>query len=236
MSEEQVTPTPENPIPDVDDIKPMIPNPAWADENEVPVASASNEGQSLVSTKKYVKGAVIVPEQTVTLDDECCAQPSNVNMALFSEGTRCIANIDEEEYSGIVEIVEGSPILCLVIGSIELWINDVDELWYWNDNLNEGDESTIALYVAEPVYSWEPDPYAGYDIVVKTDKEIDDNTLTENDLHLIRGDYNSCIPKIKNGIQIIKICNKIFEINVPIACPDTSFAFISTKSGIKLYT
>lgn len=30
--ENAVTPTPENPIPDVDDIKPGIPSPAWADE------------------------------------------------------------------------------------------------------------------------------------------------------------------------------------------------------------
>ena len=194
MSEEQVTPTPENPIPDVDDIKPMIPNPAWADENEVPVASSSNEGQALVSTKKYVKGEVIVPEQTVTLDEDHCAQSSNVNIALFSEGTHCIANIGEEEYSGIVEIIGDTLSLHLNDDSIEFWINVDDELWYYNDNLLEGDESTIALYVAEPVYSWEPVPYIGYDIVVK----CNDRTNNLSDYEFLKYDADKVISKIRN--------------------------------------
>lgn len=32
MDDERITPTPENPIPDVDEIKPGIPDPAWSDE------------------------------------------------------------------------------------------------------------------------------------------------------------------------------------------------------------
>ena len=50
MSEEQVTPTPENPIPDVDDIKPGIPTPAWVDEGgggDLPAVTSQDAGKVL---------------------------------------------------------------------------------------------------------------------------------------------------------------------------------------------
>ena len=41
MADEQVVPTPENPIPDVDEIKPRIPLPAWRDELITPTGFES---------------------------------------------------------------------------------------------------------------------------------------------------------------------------------------------------
>ena len=41
MADERIAPTPENPIPDVDEVKPRIPNPAWRDQ--FPQASDSSE-------------------------------------------------------------------------------------------------------------------------------------------------------------------------------------------------
>ena len=41
MAGEVITPTPENPIPDVDEIKPGIPLPAWRDELIPPTEETS---------------------------------------------------------------------------------------------------------------------------------------------------------------------------------------------------
>lgn len=43
MADERVVPTPENPIPDADEIKPGIPLPAWRDELTVTIAQEEEE-------------------------------------------------------------------------------------------------------------------------------------------------------------------------------------------------
>lgn len=44
-----ITPTPENPIPDVDEVKPGIPTPAWADEggSNLPAVTSQDAGKVL---------------------------------------------------------------------------------------------------------------------------------------------------------------------------------------------
>lgn len=53
-NENAVTPTPENPIPDVDEIKPGIPTPAWPDEG----GGGGTGGGVLVCTKDTQSGAL----------------------------------------------------------------------------------------------------------------------------------------------------------------------------------
>ena len=169
--------------------------------SELPIASASNEGQALVSTKKYVKGAVIIPQQTVTLDGYNEVKLSNTNDNLFTVGTTCIAVVDGVEWQGIIVDTGGEPpFLNLDNQNIQFFINDLDEFWYYNENSQEGDESTIALYVAEPAYSWEPDPYPGYDIVIRTSVSL--QSATSSDLSIMKGSFDSCMKRTLNNLPI----------------------------------
>lgn len=175
----------------------------------LPVASAENEGSVLTSTKKYVKGAVIVPEQTVTLDGDNEAELFNTNKNLFTIGTVCFAVVDDIEYQGTVyEHPSGNNTITVNDGGMEFWI-DGDRFWYYHDNLQEGDESTVAVYVAEPEYSWQPDPYAGYDVIIKTSKQSI-SLITANDLELVAGSYETASKLALDGKPIkciVYYCN-----------------------------
>lgn len=172
--------------------------------SELPIASASNEGQALVSTKKYVKGAVIVPEQTVTLDSELIGQLSNTNNNLFTVGTNCIAVIGGTEWQGVVyeHSQTENATLSFDNGSIEFWIELDNSFNYYNENLQEGDEITVALYVAEPAYSWEPDPYAGYDVIIKTSVSNLISNITADELELVKGSYEAASKLALDGKPI----------------------------------
>ena len=195
-----VTSTPENPIPDVDEIKPTIPNPAWADENEVPIASADNEGQALVSTKKYVKGAVIVPEQTVTFDaqNDDTVELDNVNVSLFTENTVVIITHNGKEYIRTVQIVDDYPEISWIHDTIENYISGDGSTLLYSGAVPS--TNVIAVYVAEEAYSWESDPYVGYDVVIKTTKYLVDSSAS--DLVLVKGSYASCVNRIQNGLPL----------------------------------
>lgn len=172
-----------------------------ANSGELPQASSSNEGQALVSTKKYVKGAVIVPQQRVELEDGV-GEPSNANASLFTEGTVCIWAADGIEGVGTIN----DNLTLGTLGEDGFFIDDA--LLYGG----EGTYADIALYVAEPVYSWEPDPYAGYDIIFQVKKDPDVylplNEIIVSDIEIVKGSIEALEQKLLNGYKV----NGLFEV------------------------
>lgn len=165
----------------------------------VHAASAENEGQALVSTKKYVKGAVIVPEQTVTTDDGY-GEASLSGVITPSIGDIVIITVNDVE--AVTTVYEEGDALYTD------FLNDEEEggaVDYTNNKLWGMPETTytVSVYVAEPVYSWEPDPYVGYDVVIKLDNSIE--SVTDNGLHLIKGSFSKCLERM-NSVLPLNVC------------------------------
>lgn len=89
MAEERVTPTPENPIPDVDEIKPGIPTPAWPDEG------GGGGGGVLL------KVGVTVEEGVATMDKTW----AEINTA-FNSGIVFVILFNEADHGNYLYIVD----------------------------------------------------------------------------------------------------------------------------------
>ena len=158
----------------------------------MPAASAENEGQALVSTKKYTKGATVVPEQTVTtVGDE--AELDGLVPSLVSDNQSYIVVVDGNEYTGVAYRDEANHEYILELNDDN---NNYEVIFSYTDGGTFGawflgnvyTEYTVAIYVAEPFYSWEPDPYAGYDIVIQVNHD-DIQHITAQDSVVRKGSY-----------------------------------------------
>lgn len=58
---------------------------------------------------------------------------------------------------------------------------------------------------------WAAEQYAGYDIVIKVDDSKLDENITSDMIHLLKGDYNSCIAKSMAGYPIIALVYGVYS-------------------------
>ena len=142
---------------------------------------------------------VIVPEQTVTTDAEGVATLSNVNTSLFVDGTPVCCTLNGSY--GDAQIDAGTAVINGADFNCEIW-KDNGDIKFWGNEAEA--QYTVKLENAVPVTAtqWVVDPYAGYDVVVKMDKEITDLTLTADDLHLIKGSFAECVSRMEASLPI----------------------------------
>ncbi len=82
----------------------------------LPTPTAACVGQVATVVSETSKGAVIVPEQSVTVSGKDGAVLSNANISLFTVGTYCAVTINGTDYSGTVEELNGFAMLTIPIG------------------------------------------------------------------------------------------------------------------------
>lgn len=83
---------------------------------QLPTPTAQDVGKVATVVGETSKGAVIVPEQSVTVSGKDGAVLSNANISLFTVGTYCAVTINGTDYSGTVEEVDGFPALAISLG------------------------------------------------------------------------------------------------------------------------
>ena len=82
----------------------------------LPTPTAEDIGKVATVVGETSKGAVIVPEQSVTVSGEDGAVLSNANISLFTVGTYCTVTINGTDYSGTVEERRETPMLAISLG------------------------------------------------------------------------------------------------------------------------
>lgn len=159
----------------------------------LPTPTAADVGKSLTVQKTYKRGAVIVPEQTVTVIEGEVQNSANIiysDASLFNIGSLLMFVVDGTEY--IATVVEDEGLPCFIFPRLE----DIEIALYKEDNwyINfVADESTytVSLYLAEAEYAWVPDEYPGWDVVVLWDGYARPNH------QLLKGNYDrvfaSCV-------------------------------------------
>ena len=85
----------------------------WVKKNSsvgggLPTPTAADNGKAVVVSVTATEGAVIVPEQTVTLTEVTPGAPNimpvqNANASLFTAGAEVIATVDDVDYSATVD-------------------------------------------------------------------------------------------------------------------------------------
>lgn len=164
---------------------------------ELPTASASNLGETLTVVKSYTKGAVIVPEQTVTIEDmEAGAEltPSSNWATLFVEDATVIGVIDGTEYMGVVMQGDGNLYVPLNDDTFEFYNDpDTDKYMLW---ANETDTYTVSLYVAQATYGWDAVEYPNYDVVFKID-------FSDSTGEVAKGDYADIRTKLESDTPVM---------------------------------
>ena len=170
---------------------------------ELPTASASNVGQTLTVNKSYTKGAVIVPEQTVTLvaveDGDPEAECSNANLSLFTVGTKVIVDFDGNEYLSEIMEEEGEPFLAFGNNDFGGFYIDNNVLRIFADV--DPDTYNISLYVAQETYGWSP--ASQYDIVVDT---VNGSSTVSN--YSVTWDYDAVKAKVRAGEFVKGVLNQ----------------------------
>ena len=153
----------------------------WTDIVNVPAPSAANVGKTLVAKQTgWKKGAVIIPEQEVTIENSLVPLV-NTNDNLFTIGKNVILDgtydgeLTGEFYEESFHTLEQG----MGQGNAALYYNMSDEDLTWSAEMvicPRGDEDClgigynqysegaplikkVALYVAEPVYEWVEEPW-----------------------------------------------------------------------------
>ena len=122
--------------------------------NGIPVPTASDDGCALVVQKKNVPGAVIVPEQTVTLHDDTGGTLVNVNTSLFVPDTKFIMVVNNERFEGIT--YEEEEVFVVAEADGKYIVLDGDYTPGNNVNFYAGLDGTytVSLYLAEEEYGY----------------------------------------------------------------------------------
>ena len=141
---------------------------------QLPTPTAQDVGKVATVVGETSKGAVIAPEQSVTVSGEDGAVLSNANISLFTVGTYCAVTINGTDYSGTVEERKGFPTLAfsLGVGHGEAIFGAI------NGNLlfvAESGTYTVSVNVASTSVSYGLSAPSGVVLVVHED--IDDETL-----------------------------------------------------------
>ena len=159
--------------------------------SSLPSVTSADEGKVLAVATTYTKGAPIVPEQTVTLDDEKNAVCANVNPDLFADETKVIAVVNGEEYQDVIR--EGE----VYLSEGECFYLD-DSIFYYNDEGEVGSQFNVALYVAVPQYGWA----AEQNIMTISCSGMGYSVPTLNSSKL-NHTYKEIVEALNNGVAII---------------------------------
>lgn len=122
--------------------------------NGIPVPTASDDGCALVVQKKNVPGAVIVPEQIVTLYDNAGGTLVNVNTSLFVPDTKFIMVVNNEWFEGTT--YEEDEVFVVAEADGKYIVFEGDYTPGNNVNFYPGLDGTytVSLYVAEEEYGY----------------------------------------------------------------------------------
>lgn len=153
----------------------------------LPTPTAADVGSALTVQKVPVQGATIVPEQTITLDEEFTAvlTPVEDYQTMFINGADVFAVVDGiSYYSRVVE----NLFLEFGNGRFQIYVYNGDLLFYDDD----GEATTVACYVAGYAYEYVLDPYPGYDAVFQID-------FAEYTGEVIKGNYADIRAKLEAG-------------------------------------
>ena len=150
-----------------------------------PTPTAADVGSALTVQKVPVQGATIVPEQTITLDEDFTALLTSVEdyQTMFISGAEVFAVVDGESY---YSRVVGNLFLEFGDGRFQMCVED-GHLLFFDDF---GEASTVACYAAGYAYEYVLDPYVGWDVVLSG---------TYSDPVLVKGDYATLAEKIASN-------------------------------------
>lgn len=184
----------------------------------LPAPTAADVGKVMSVVATPVPGAVIVPEQTaVQIEGEPVYMFTDGEESLFTPGTMVIINVDIPNGPSFmaISLIESSEEMPVALGT-DAVTGEPIMLGFPPDmpvgtgviilpGLSpEGAPSTVTVScsVAAYTYSWQPEPYIGYDVVVKLDDIIVSASLSDSDLHLMKGSVEECERKMLTGQPI----------------------------------
>lgn len=190
-----------------------------------PTAADVDKVMSVVATP--VPGAVIVPEQTATYMSGAMPPsylfPNDGYESIFKPGTMVIVNVDipngpnlmaisvviaSESTGGIptaigTDAVTGEEIFFGIFPAEGIFSDSVGAIVLPGLNPEDAPSTvTVSCSVVAYTYSWQPESYIGYDVVVKLDNVIVSPSLSDSDLHLMKGSVEECDRKMLAGQPI----------------------------------
>ena len=152
-----------------------------------PTPTAADVGSALTVQKVPVQGATIVPEQTITFDEEFVAvlTPVEDYQTMFIIGADVLAVVDGVSYYSRVVDDDGAVIF---------FGDERFQIYVYNGGLvffdDFGEASTVACYAAGYAYDYALDPYVGGDVVLSG---------PYSDPVLVKGDYAALAEKIASN-------------------------------------
>lgn len=168
--------------------------------SSLPAVTSADNGKGLSVQGTPVAGAVIVPEQTAAYDDYSESWLlTNCNTELFTEDATVLLTIDDHSEVCTVFAEDGHITATFSDGSGGIGYNNGDMYAWATDG---PDTLSVSCTLASYTYGWAVDPYMGYDVVVRMDKDRAANDLTDDDLHLLRGSFQDCVAKIDAALPI----------------------------------
>ena len=155
----------------------------------LPTPTAADVGKVMAVVKTDIESEqVLVPEQTVIVQEGEGADLTGVVSSLVAEDVQCRVVINGEEFTASID---SDWYLEVTYNGNSLFFDFTENSF----NASTGGSFTVAVYatVVTSTYSWQPELYAGYDIVVMLDHDITSASLTEASLHLVKGSYADCV-------------------------------------------
>ena len=159
----------------------------------LPAVTSDDVGKGLSVQTVYTKGAVIVPEQTVTIIDGN-ASVVGANASLFVNGTICVVDVNDEE--GVLTIDDNGEIFSVDDAGFYLDDGEINVGADYVDNT----KLTVALYVANISYQWAADPYAGYDLVIKLNVGLELGAATT--ATVVKGNFSELQAKATTPLPV----------------------------------
>lgn len=164
----------------------------------LPSVTSADIGKGL--SVQYVKGDVLIPqaEYTFNEENEYAVVLGTTCPEWFTEGATLYADIDGTVYKGVVVDDEDGPFASFNSDALVIGYKPYEEVFALYGAEGETGTNTITIY-GESV-EWDKDPYVGYDIVFKSDKEP--SSATKNDIQIIKGSLEALESKLADGKPI----------------------------------
>lgn len=185
--------------PCVDQERDTIYPPAYPKCGCVPEPTAEDAGKAPVVSVSNVPGAVIVPEQTVTISSDNSAVLSNVNSSLFVGGQECIIEIDGATYEATLEDNGGMILANINNYTYIINYNPYQNAYLFNTQVQGTHTVKVTAVEKEAQYTLEP---VGYDLVIENQGNFNLNQSSAGPFVIKSGTYADCEAKLIAGEPI----------------------------------